>query len=79
MTTMLPHEAQAAYRMAFAQQSAERYRIRRRTGRTSTRPVADRADVVRADGPRGAVPATQPETRLVSGAAASSAFATGRG
>ncbi len=80
MTTMLPQQAQAAYRMARAEQAAERYRAVRRSGPTGRAP-ADPAgrERTRSRDRRGPIRVDQPTSRPVNGATASSAFATGRG
>lgn len=77
MTTMLPQQAQAAYRMARAERAAERYRVTHLSGRGS-RGRAGRGDTPARDR-RGPPRAEPPMPRAVNGAAASSAFATGRG
>jgi hypothetical protein len=71
MTTMLLQVAQADDRMHRAQQAAERYRTRRigRMGRARTQGTYQHEPTR----------SLQPTPRLVNGAAASSAFATGRG
>ena len=76
MTTRLLQVAQADDRRHRAQQAAARSRIRRigRAARAATRP----ADHHEADH-HGPTRSVAPAPRLVNGAAASSAFATGRG
>ncbi len=76
MTTMMLQAAQAADRMNRSQQAAELYRARRAKSAPEGRA---KSDPERRAGSRNGSRSDQTTRRLVNGATASSAFATGRG
>ena len=77
MTTMMLQAAQAADRMHRSQQAAELHRTRR--AKSAQEDRAKSAPERRAGSRNGSLRSDQTSHRLMNGAAASSAFATGRG